>query len=135
MSLAAANTALTSNQPEHFALLPDRADYRPVAHVTLAQSISMVTRAITCARAHKKSKMLVVTNGFTGFPPPTVADRYFFAREWATAANGELRIAFVARPEMIDEQKFGMLVAANSGLVADVFTAEPDALAWLQSVA
>ena len=135
MSIESANSTLTSDQPEYFQLLSDRADYRPVAQVTLAEGVAMVTRAIRWASARKKTKMLIVTNGLTGFPSPTVADRYFFAREWAAAAQGELRIAFVARPEMIDPQKFAMTVAANSGLTADVFSAEPDALAWLQSPA
>ena len=128
-------SALNTNEPEFFELLPDHAEYRPVAHGTLAEAVSMITRAILRARAHKKRKMLIVTKGLTGFPVPSVADRYFFSREWAAAANGELRIAFVALPEMIDEKKFGITVAANSGLTADVFTDEPDALAWLQSLA
>lgn len=131
MFIEPASSVAHSVQPEFLQLLPDRAEYRPVAHVTLAESVAMVTRAIQFARAQKKSKMLVVTSGLTGFPSPTVSDRYFFSREWAAAAHGELRIAFVARPEMIDPQKFGITVAANSGLVADVFDSEPAALNWL----
>jgi preprotein translocase subunit YajC len=40
----------------------------------------------------------------------------------------------VARAEMIDPKKFGVTVAANSGLVGDVFESEEKALAWLRSV-
>ena len=51
-------------------------------------------------------------------------------REWARAAGGAVRLAMVARPEMIDPQKFGVTVAANIGLNADVSTSDEEALHW-----
>ena len=33
--------------------------------------------------------------------------------------------------EMIDPGKFGVIVARNAGMNADVFADEPEALAWL----
>ena len=69
----------------------------------------------------------------TGFRPPLIADRYFFIREWAEASGHIVRTALVARPEMIDRQKFGVTVAANNGFIADIFASEDEALAWLQS--
>jgi hypothetical protein len=44
-----------------------------------------------------------------------------------------LRLAVVARPEMIDPHQFGVTVAANRGLVSNIFTAEAEAIAWLAS--
>jgi hypothetical protein len=40
-------------------------------------------------------------------------------------------MAMVARAEMIHPQKFGGLVAANRGLVSDIFTTEVEARDWL----
>lgn len=42
-----------------------------------------------------------------------------------------LRIAMVIRPEMIDPEEFGVIAGRNAGLDTDVFSAEPEALAWL----
>lgn len=40
-------------------------------------------------------------------------------------------MAVVARVEMIDQGKFGVTVAGNRGLIADVFMTEGEAVAWL----
>lgn len=77
--------------------------------------------------------LLVVTSDLTGFEPPSIFDRYDFVRKWARVAGGAVRVAMVARPEMIDPRKFGVTVAANHGLIADVFESEDEALAWLLS--
>jgi hypothetical protein len=42
-----------------------------------------------------------------------------------------VQLSLVVRPEMIDPEKFGITVARNAGMNADVFPAEPEALAWL----
>ena len=42
-------------------------------------------------------------------------------------------MAMVLRPEYIDPQKFGITVALNRRLIADVFELEEPALAWLGS--
>jgi hypothetical protein len=39
----------------------------------------------------------------------------------------------VARAEMIDPEKFGVTVAANRGLVSNIFTTELEARAWLHA--
>ena len=41
-------------------------------------------------------------------------------------------MAFVACPEHIDPQKFGVLVARNRGEQAEAFTTEEQAVAWLK---
>ena len=46
--------------------------------------------------------------------------------EWADeGGRGGVCLAMVARQEMIDQQKFGVTVAANRGLVSNIFTTEP----------
>ncbi|MDX1440414.1 MAG: hypothetical protein R3284_10985, partial [Rubricoccaceae bacterium] len=57
----------------------------------------------------------------------------FFIHEWAEAAHGAVRVALLARPEMLDPERFGVTVAANLGFTADAFTSEEEALAWLES--
>jgi hypothetical protein len=43
-------------------------------------------------------------------------------------------VALVARPELIDPQKIGVLMAQNRGVLGDVFTNEADALLWLDGL-
>ena len=44
-----------------------------------------------------------------------------------------MRVALVARPELIDPQKIGVLMFQNRGGNGDVFTNEADAIAWLDA--
>jgi hypothetical protein len=46
-----------------------------------------------------------------------------------TSTRGAWR--FVAKAGMIDPQKLGVMVARNFGAIADAFTSEADAVAWL----
>jgi hypothetical protein len=121
-------------EPDPFTTVGGFAAYRPVAHVSLAQGIEMVTAAITRARERGIRKLLVNTCGFTGVESPGLGARYFFVHEWARAAGGQLTLAMVARPEMIDPQKFGVNVAIAAGLQSDVFPTEEEAVAWLRQL-
>jgi hypothetical protein len=123
------------NQADNFQVQAGLAVFRPSGEVTLGQGIELVTSAINEARQLGIRKMLIVTNGLTGFPSPSLGTRYFFVHEWAKAAQGKVSIALVARPEMIDPQKFGVTVANSAGLTTDVFTTEDEAKAWLQRLA
>ena len=119
---------------EHFGVVGDHAEYRPAGRVSQAEMAQLVGSAIDLARERQVRKLLVVTTELTGFEPPNIVDRYFFIREWAAAADRSVRVAMVARREMIDPQKFGVTVAANNGMVADIFESEEAALAWLKSL-
>ncbi len=119
--------------PEHFEIMENHAVFRPIGQVSLQQAVEMVTAAIGFARARDIRKLLVITSDLTGFEPPTITTRYYFVKEWAEASRGAVRVALVAQPEMIDPRKFGVTVAANSGLIGDVFASEEEALAWLQN--
>jgi hypothetical protein len=123
------------NKAENFQVQAGLAVFRPSGEVTLGQGIELVTGAINEARQLGIRKMLVVTNGLTGFASPSVGTRYFFVHEWAKAAQGQVSVALVARPEMIDPQKFGVSVANSAGLTTDVFTSEDEAMAWLRRLA
>lgn len=117
--------------PDHFTIAGRRGSFRPVGDVSLDVGVELVTQAILYARAQNIRELLVNVTGLTGFDSPSIVDRFMFIEKWAHAAQGRVRMAMVARPEMIDQRKFGVTVAANRGLVADVFTTEEEAVAWL----
>jgi hypothetical protein len=119
--------------PDPFEQIGTRGFYRPVAVVTFEQAIEMVAHAMRHARDRGLADLLVNTHGLTGFPVPGTFARYSLAVKWADSAGGALRVALVARPEIIDPQKIGVLMAQNRGMNGDVFTNETDALAWLDA--
>jgi hypothetical protein len=123
------------NQPTtvsgNFEVVGDCVCYRPVGQVTLDEAATLVDQAVACARDRRIPKLLLNAKGLTGFRSPTLPERYFFVRRWAATAQGLVQMALVIRAEMIDPEKFGMTVARNSGMTADVFPEEPEALDWL----
>lgn len=123
------------NKPQHFSIVDDHAEYRPVGTVSIQQMVELVDSAITFARDQQLRKLLVDTSGLTGFEPPTIVERYYFIQKWASVASGAVVMAMVAQPEMIEPEKFGVTVAANRGLRSDIFEAasEEEALSWLKS--
>jgi hypothetical protein len=110
-----------------------RGFYRPSARVSFEQAVEMVAGAMREARALGLVDLLVNTKGLVGFSQPSIFARYNLAVEWARNSGSNLRVALVARPEVIDPQKIGVLMAQNRGVAGDVFTNEAEALAWLDS--
>ena len=111
----------------------DCAYYRPVGKVTLEQGAKLVDEAIEFARERRIPKLLINCTKLVGFPSPSLPQRYFMVRGWAKTAQGLVQAVMVARPEMIDPEKFGITVARNAGFIADIYPTEPEALAWLES--
>jgi len=122
------------SKPEHFEILKERAVFRPAGQVSIGQAAELVATAIGFTRSINIQRLLVDITNLTGFEPPDLALRYLIIHEWARSAGRSVRVALVARLEMIDQQKFGSIVAANIGFVADAFTTEEDALTWLWRV-
>lgn len=121
------------DRPEHFEFVEDRAVYRPAAKVTLTEGVRLVTYAITYARQEKVLKFLVNVSGLTGFPPPSIAERYFYVHEWAAATSADMCVALVSRRELMDPDKFCVTVAVNAGVCGEAFETEAEAIAWLQN--
>lgn len=119
--------------PDHFEVVDGRGFFRPVGSMSLEAAAELVTVALAHARAHGIKELLVNATGLTGFPSPSLSERYFIVESWARAARGAVRVAMVLRPEYIDPQKFGVTVAFNRRLIVDVFELEGPALAWLGS--
>jgi len=110
-----------------------RGFYRPVARVSFEQAVDLVAEAMVTARELGLADLLVNTTGLTGFTPPSVFGRYAMAGKWTQSAGAMLRVALVARPELIDRQKIGVLMMQNRGGSGDVFVNEADGLAWLDA--
>ena len=110
-----------------------RGFYRPIAQVSFEQAVDLVAEAIANARQAGLADLLVNTTGLTGFTPPSVFARYGMSAKWAQGAGSSLRVALVARAELIDPQKIGVLMMQNRGGTGDVFTNESDALKWLDA--
>jgi hypothetical protein len=110
-----------------------RGFYRPIAQVSFEQAVDLVAQAIVGARDLGLADMLANTTGLTGFTPPSVFARYAMSSRWAQSAGSTLRVAMVARAELIDAQKIGVLMYQNRGGTGDVFSNEAEALAWLDA--
>ena len=105
--------------------------YRPRGECTLVEAVDFVNDCVVACRTQQVARLLVNGTALTGMPIPTLVDRFLAVEEWASAAAGLVVVALVVRPEYIHPQKFGIRVAHDLGLVADVHTSETDALAWL----
>jgi len=95
------------------------------------QSVKAIIEAITAAREQGLRSLLVDIVELRGFDAPGIAERHGMVRAWAEAAQGMLRVAMVAPPTFIDPEKFGVVAAANFGLIGNVLRSEAEALAWL----
>ena len=120
--------SLTTGQIE---VVKDCAFYRPTGNVTLNEAVDLVDQTVVFARDRRIPKLFVNASKLTGFPSPSLPERYFLARKWAASSRGKVQLSLVVRAEMIDPEKFGMIVACNAGMNADVFSEESEALAWL----
>lgn len=121
------------NLPNRLEVLEDLAQYRVVGAQSFQQTVRDITLAICRCREQGLRLMLVVCTEAVGFEPPGTVERHAMVRGWAEAAHGVVRIAMVVPPEFIDPEKFGVVAAANFGLVGNVFNNEADALAWLRT--
>jgi hypothetical protein len=121
------------NTLKHFEQVGRRGFFRPVGVVSFEQAVEIVAEAMQHARSLELVDLLVNTSGLSGFPAPDVFARYSLANRWAESAGAQLRVALVARAELIDPQKIGVLMAQNRGVTGDVFSTESAAISWLDS--
>jgi hypothetical protein len=117
--------------PEGFEVLEGYCRFRLSGHGPLEDAASRVIPAIEFARKQHVRRLLVDTTGWTGHKSPGTLQRYEVASIFAKAAGPTLMLAMVVRPEMMDPDKFEVMVAKNRGLTGNVFDSEQDALAWL----
>ena len=106
--------------------------YRPAGQLTLEEAIDLVDQTIAHVRDQGIPKLLFNAKSLVGFPSPSLPTRYFAMRRFAFTGKGLVQVAMVVQAGHIDPEKFGVIVARNSGLNADVFSEEKEALQWLQ---
>jgi hypothetical protein len=121
------------SETHRFEMIGDIAVFRPRASMPIEQAIWLIKSAIESAREQQVRKLLIVATGLDGFESPSFATRHMLAREWAGATGGAVQIAVVVKPEMIDPQRFGVVVARNFGAHANSFVSENEALDWLRA--
>jgi hypothetical protein len=109
--------------------------FRPQGKHSLPEAVALISAAISYCRDRGVQKLLVNTTGLADVPIPTLVDRFLMVEDWAQAASGTVMVAMVASPEYIHPEKFGVKVALDLGLICDVYTAEDEALKWLQESA
>jgi hypothetical protein len=117
--------------PEHLEVREGFCHFSPRGESSLVEAVTLITSAFAYCRAHRKAKLLVDVTGLAGVAIPSLVDRFLMVEEWAFEGKGTVVAAMVAHAEYIHPQKFGVRVAADLGLVVDVFTSEEDALQWL----
>jgi hypothetical protein len=118
---------------EHLEIVDGICEARPRGECSLVEAVEIVTSAIAYCRDRRIPKLLVDGTGLVGVPIPSLVDRFLMVEEWAQEAQSMVMVALVVPAEYIHPQKFGIRVAADFGLVADVYTSETDALRWLAS--
>ena len=118
------------NTPIDFEICEGYACFRPSGQVTFNEAVAVIADAISQVADKGIQRLLVDTINLRGFPHPTTSERLFMVEQWASRARG-VRLAVVARAELIDPLRFGVMVARNKGLLANVFASEPDAIEWL----
>jgi hypothetical protein len=106
----------------------------PSGEYSLVDAEAMIADAIATCRDRGITRLLVNATRMTGIHVPTMVERFLIAEEWAQASKGAVVLALVMPAEYIHPRKFGVAVAADRGLVSDVFTSEPEALGWLSGI-
>ena len=98
----------------------------------LALAVREVEAAIQRAREEGITRLLVDVRGLCGFASPDLLTRVDMVRRWASAAGGQVKVALVCRSDLIDSERFGVVVAQSMGFDGNVFEDEQDARFWLE---
>jgi hypothetical protein len=82
-----------------------------------------------CERANKNKLLLDFTETYV---ETSLADKYILGEQAQIFARYKvIKVAAVARPEQVDPERFGEMVARNRGVDGRVFTNAEDAKGWL----
>ncbi len=121
-------------KPENFEITGGCARFAPKCRFTIDEAAAVVSHAIMFCQEQRIPKLFVDATRLPGFPPEllTTIERYWLAQDWAERGRGAVAVAMVTRPQYIDPEKFGVMVANNAGLQIDVFTSELEALEFLK---
>src|SRR5687768_6224500 len=104
--------------PNHreYSRIDGRCVYRPTGVVTAGQLAHMIADVLSQPISEASRDVLVDIGEVSGFESPGPAFRRWAVGLWAREVGGTLRIAIVARRELICPDKTGLLAAAEEGL-------------------
>ena len=117
--------------PTDFEIMEGYCCYRLSGQGSLAEAASKVIDAIIFSREQGMRNLLIDTTRWTGHANPSTVERFKVAEAFAEAARSAVKLAMVARPELMDPNKFEVMVGRNRGLIGNIFDSEKDALTWL----
>ncbi len=113
--------------------IDQRCVYRPTGVATAGQLAYMIADVLSHALREGLRDVLVDIRSISGFESPGPAFRRWAVGMWAREVAGVVRVAVVARRELICPEKTGLLAAADEGLNASIFEQELEAIAWLDT--
>ena len=119
--------------PEHLEVAEGICRFHPQGECSLVEAVDLIGSAIGYCRDRRIAKLLVNGTGLVGMPVPSLIDRFLMVEEWAQKASGFVVVVLVVDAKYIHPEKFGVRVAADFGLMCDVYDSEPDALKWLSN--
>jgi len=116
---------------EHVEVVEGIAHFRPRCTCSLVEAVDLISLAIAYCRDRRIPKLFIDATGLEGVPPPSLIDRFLMVEAWAQESKRLVAVVLVVHVEYIHPQKFGVMAAADFGMIVDVFTSETDALKWL----
>lgn len=120
--------------PDYYEPGTEYGTFRPEGRVSFDTVIELCVHAIAYADEAGAPRLLVDGTRLSGFGVPGIMERYEFAQRCANAPQGRIKVAFVAKSEMIHPDGFGVVVARNRGFHTAIFDSEMEALSWLLDV-
>ena len=119
---------------ENFTVQGDYALFRPTGPVNMESLLALFGRAMAECRAAGVKKLLINAT-MLEHTPLTAGLRFTFGAKMAATWDRTIRFALVMRPDQMDSQALGSLVAANRGLLFGTCPTEEAGLEWLRSSA
>jgi hypothetical protein len=119
--------------PEHLEVVEGICRFHPRGECSLVEAVDLIGSAIGYCRNRRIARLLVNGTDLVGVSVPTLVDRFLMVEEWAQKASGFVIVVLVIDANYIHPEKFGVKVAADFGLMCDVYDSESHALKWLSS--
>lgn len=121
----------TTEPPERFEIGEGHALFRPEGNVSFQEGLDLLSQAIVYCRENRIRRLLIDITKLTGFGTLGTSERFAVGERLARAAMAAVKVAIVARPEVLDPARFAMTVARNRGLFTNAFSSESEAWKWL----
>jgi hypothetical protein len=115
---------------EHFEVNEGYATFRPEGPITVADLLSLWQEALKVCRENAVTRLLI-DHRKTTHASLTTVDRFRFSEGLAAFWDREIRLVLLCRPDQIDPERIGVVVAANRGLQVSVVDSEAEALRHL----